>query len=187
MDSFKTIVQAINYLLKKTGQADKLKIVKLLFLADKLHLLKYARTITGDDFFAMKRGPVGSKTLDLLNQNMEYLDNTEIEYSKKYLQKIDALNYEAKRIESEYEMLSESDKTVLDEIALKFGKLSGGDLVELVHQYPEWKYHEDHFKERESSIKIKVEEMFSTIKLDKFNIDEDHIKESKDIYCGHFD
>ena len=47
---------------------DKGKACKLLFLADKLHLVRYSRPITGDRYWALEHGPVPSRLLVLLNQ-----------------------------------------------------------------------------------------------------------------------
>lgn len=39
-------------------KADLYAVMKMLYLADKTHLGKYGRTITGDDYVAMPKGPV---------------------------------------------------------------------------------------------------------------------------------
>lgn len=43
-------------------------VLKILYHADKLHLQRYGRLICGDDYVAMKHGPVPSGTYDLLKQ-----------------------------------------------------------------------------------------------------------------------
>src|SRR5260370_11079880 len=48
-------------------EVTKYKICKLLFLADKYHLVRYGRPITGDRICAMEYGPVPSVALDALN------------------------------------------------------------------------------------------------------------------------
>jgi hypothetical protein len=42
-----TIIQAIYYLLKRLGPRTKMELLKLVFLADKYHLLQYGRIVTG--------------------------------------------------------------------------------------------------------------------------------------------
>src|SRR4030042_4954455 len=66
------IIESLHYLLKKLQHADKLKLVKLLFFADKYHLLKYARQISGDNYHALPAGPIPSGALDILNFVSEY-------------------------------------------------------------------------------------------------------------------
>ena len=43
------------------------KLCKLLFLSDKLHLVRYGRPITGDSYAAMEHGPIPSCVLDILD------------------------------------------------------------------------------------------------------------------------
>ncbi len=183
----RTIVQAINYILKKTGKIDKLKIVKLVYLADKMHLILYGRTITGDSYCVMKNGPVGSTTLDILNENLEFLEDSDIEYSRKYLSKVplDSKLYEATNVASEYDFLSESDQTVLDRIITLFSKKSSLSLVELTHKYPEWKQYESEFmNQTRKHADIRVDELFSAIENDPLGIDPAQLQCSKEIFLG---
>jgi len=57
-----------NELIKKSPErrADLYKLLKILYFADKKHLAKYGRSITGDFYVAMKDGPVPSRTYDML-------------------------------------------------------------------------------------------------------------------------
>ena len=55
------LVQAIAYFAwKKVPQLTKLKTAKLLYFADKHHLLAHGRPILGDVYFCMPHGPVPS-------------------------------------------------------------------------------------------------------------------------------
>ena len=65
---FEKALAAIVYI-ASSGIEDltKYKICKLLFLADKYHLVRYGRPITGDRICAMEYGPVPSQTLNILN------------------------------------------------------------------------------------------------------------------------
>ena len=66
------IIESLHYLLKLLNNADKLKLVKLLYFADKYHLLKYGRQISGDSYFALPYGPIPSGALDILNFDSNY-------------------------------------------------------------------------------------------------------------------
>lgn len=57
-------VAAIGYLVRTTG-ADLYSVMKMLYLADKSHLAGYGRTISGDVYTAMKRGPVPERAYNL--------------------------------------------------------------------------------------------------------------------------
>lgn len=55
---------AIGYLVSRT-KADLYSVMKMLYLADKVHLTKYGRTIAGDDYVAMEKGPVPDRAYNL--------------------------------------------------------------------------------------------------------------------------
>ena len=64
--SCKKGTQALNYFArKKNGKINKMKAIKLIYLADRYHLRKYGRPVVGDDYWAMKYGPVASSTLNI--------------------------------------------------------------------------------------------------------------------------
>jgi uncharacterized phage-associated protein len=56
------------------GRADKYAILKILYFAEKKHLVEYGRLITDDRFAALKFGPVPSNSYDLLDYNREYFE-----------------------------------------------------------------------------------------------------------------
>ena len=58
-------IAAIAYLVKQTG-ASMYPVMKMMYLADKLHLGKYGRFISGDTYCAMAKGPVPSCTYRMI-------------------------------------------------------------------------------------------------------------------------
>ncbi len=184
-----TVVEALYYILTKIKRADKIKLVKLIYLADKLHLLRYGRTITNDDYYAMENGPVGTTVKDVLSFDSFNITSSGYKYASRLLKKIDKNNFEANpNAKVSFDMLSESDKGVLDFIIDKFGKMSQWKLVEYTHKYPEWYQYQDLFKEgltrRE---RIETKELLSTIKNDPLLVPKAHISESKKLLTGNFD
>jgi len=59
-------VEAILYIAKRVKTPTFHTISKVLYFADQEHVLKYGRFITGDEYVAMKHGPVPSATYDIL-------------------------------------------------------------------------------------------------------------------------
>jgi uncharacterized phage-associated protein len=81
-DEHITTLQALHYMLRRLGgPTQKLKLIKLSYLADKYHLLHFGRTITRDGFKAMKLGPVGSNALNLLSLNEDFLGQETIAHA----------------------------------------------------------------------------------------------------------
>ena len=64
---FDRSINSILYSLQKLGgSSDMHKICKILYFADQKHLSEYGRSITGDEYIAMKFGPVPSYIDDVL-------------------------------------------------------------------------------------------------------------------------
>lgn len=60
-------LEASAYLIRHwTGEKTVMKLIKLLYLADRYSIQKYRLPITGDSYFGMKDGPVLSTVLNLL-------------------------------------------------------------------------------------------------------------------------
>ena len=164
MKKFEATVEAINYILKRLGKTDKLTIIKLLYLADKCHLVRLGRTITEDEYYAMNSGPVGSLAKDILtnyDDNITFSDN-ESEYIKSLINPVDKYYYEYKNGIT-LQVLSESDYNALDIVLNKYFNFSSDDLVKITHNYPEWKQHESKLYDSRSEtkrVRIKNEELF---------------------------
>jgi uncharacterized phage-associated protein len=58
-------IAAIGYLVERTGET-MYPVMKMMYLADKLHLQRYGRFITGDQYCAMHQGPVPSGAYNML-------------------------------------------------------------------------------------------------------------------------
>ncbi|MDR3306077.1 MAG: SocA family protein [Endomicrobium sp.] len=167
-------VQTICYILSKLNipSVDKIKLIKLIFLADKYHLLNYARTITDDTYYAMPYGPVGGDTLNLLNKSLENPFFFLNEENHKVIKREDLCNFN---------MLSDTDKISLDIIIDKFAKYETWDLTNLSHEYPEWKKHKDYVLKKKARVALKTEELISVIPEDGFNIPEERLKILREI------
>lgn len=183
------VIEAIGYLLGKVGEATKLQIIKLIYLADKYHLMAYGRTITNDEYYAMKDGPVGSLVLDVLGFNDIVLQEDELKYAAKLIKRIGDKAFSINESPEEFSMLSQSDRKALDMIVEKFGSQSASQLRKFTHDYPEYAKYEELFQDNVVKRKrIKTEELISTLpNNDPFNIPQEHLEQSKEILTGNFD
>jgi len=128
--------QIAAYLLHRaSGRMPHLKLMKLMYLADRLCLENYDRPMSKDNFVSMDYGPVLSKTYDLMKGKVKsdawssYLspiDNNEISLAKEV-----GLTQLGK--------LSRADIKVLDEVCRRYGHINEFDLSELTHEFPEWR------------------------------------------------
>jgi uncharacterized phage-associated protein len=127
--------EALAYLVSKSPRGlDKYQLCKLLFLADKYHLIRYGRTITGDRYFAMPYGPVPSRILnqlDLLIDDPEDMPLLASALKVDYSPEIPLLLAANQRLE--FDNLSASDLEALDEVYARHGRKEFRDLKTLTH------------------------------------------------------
>ena len=109
---------------------------KVLYFADKRHLEHYGRFISGDNYVAMKHGPVPSVTCDILKavRNCGHpAFNTALleEFSRAIDIKSDY--YIVPKMEPRLEFLSESDVECLDYAISHYGNMSFEELTRASH------------------------------------------------------
>ncbi len=118
------------------GPMSYMKLIKLLYLADRTALLRWGRSITTDSYFSMDRGPVLSRVLDLAtdgeDQGAPSIWASHIGEPSHYEV---ALTRDPGRDE-----LSDAEMHVLKDVFQKHGSLGRWELVELTHKLPEWKH-----------------------------------------------
>jgi len=189
MNKIPVIVEALCYLLSKLKQADKIQLVKLMYLADKYHLMNYGRTISDDVFIALGNGPAGSRTMDVLEYDPYVLGDC-LSMAKGYFKKGKGHQYlVGDKCDAEsLEMLSESDIEALDFVINNFGTMDKWAVVNYTHTLREWKQFEHLFdsgKTKKES--LKTEDLLFPVGDRYFTISEEHIEESRKILTGTFD
>lgn len=108
-------VASIGYLVQKTG-ADLYSVMKMLYLADKLHLGRYGRTITGDSYTAMSKGPVPERAYNLCKYVRGSHDRFDPMPSARNILSMTDNNFEL-LVEPDLDELSLSDIEALEEVA----------------------------------------------------------------------
>jgi uncharacterized phage-associated protein len=158
--SYKKATQALNFLaLKKDGKINKMKAIKLVYLADRLHLRKYGRPIVGDVYWAMKLGPVGSCTKRVAELDMS---GDVLSYTKKYIQPIDDKKQFFVSLKSvDLDLFSKTDIECLESIYTTFGDRDQFELADLTHNYPEWKKHEKELKGGKKRVLMNYNDFFA--------------------------
>lgn len=156
---YKKITQALNYIAQKEGgKINYMKALKLLYLADRLHLRKYGRLITDDRLVAMKNGTLGSRARDIALKN-DSLSHEAYQYSENKIDRLGKYNIESKY--ASRESLSETDTECIDKIYSELGNRDQYYLGELTHDLPEWKRHEYPIMKGERKvISVKKEDLF---------------------------
>jgi uncharacterized phage-associated protein len=73
----------ILYIVSKAGTIDLHKLFKILYFAERDHLVMYGRKIVEDNYLAMTDGPVPSYIYDIFKKNPKCLSDEDIEFFEK--------------------------------------------------------------------------------------------------------
>lgn len=107
-----------------------MKLIKLLYLADRAALLQWGRPITFDSYVSMDQGPVLSRTYDLINHGSPPGRES---YWHKYISGPTQLDVSLAE-ECPDGGLSDADKKLLDQVFDRFGVMGRWDLVKWIHE-----------------------------------------------------
>jgi len=122
-------------LLERSGGAlPYMKLLKLLYLADRKALLELGRPITFDRYVSMKHGPVLSQTYDLIVAEEAPGERS---YWREHI--AEPRDYTVRlRGEAPRGALSPAQERVVDEVFAEFGAMDKWKLVAFTHGLPEW-------------------------------------------------
>ncbi|MCD6681163.1 MAG: SocA family protein [Burkholderiaceae bacterium] len=141
-NEIRTAQAAAFLLFRAGGKLPLIKLVKLLYLAERLSLKKYGEPITGDKLVSMPHGPVLSMTYDLINGALPSVDGGWESWISDRASHMVALRDRSRIRSPETDLLhlSESDLEVLNEVWNEFGHWDRWDLVRYTHSEacPEW-------------------------------------------------
>ena len=183
---YKKATQAINYLTKKEGgQIDKLKLIKLVYLADRYHLRRYGRPIMNDAYLAMPFGPVGSSLKDIAEFS-KFLDESERSYASSYIGLGGGVNTVVSIADVDNKVFSKSEIEALDFSYNKFGASAPFTLANITHRYPEWKKFKSALESKETTREtMSYVDFFdnpSDGKADSFALADDVLSASRELF-----
>ena len=152
---------AARFLKMRGGRMSYMKLLKLLYLADRKALVEHARPITYDRFVSMPQGPVLSQTYNLMVA--EETPSTRSNW-RQFIS--EPANFEVSLLcEPPNSELSPAQEQVIDAVFEQFGRMGRWKLVELKRQLPEWK------DPHGSSVPISVHELLRGAGLEEDEIE----------------
>jgi uncharacterized phage-associated protein len=108
-----------------------MKLLKLMYICDRESIRETGRPITGDVVCAMKRGPVLSRTLDLIK-------GTDV-HAGEWQAHIATDGYHAVLVKDPGRgLLSRCEVAKLNEVTSRYENNDEWDMVEITHKLPEW-------------------------------------------------
>jgi len=126
-----------------TKYLGKVKLMKLFYFLDFLHLKKYGAPITYDNYINLEHGPIPSGILNLVDSAIDDIDSSSLS---------DTISFETpantamKRMiparkfsEADKKYFSESQLQIMEEVARKFGNKNTKFIVDASHKESPWK------------------------------------------------
>jgi uncharacterized phage-associated protein len=130
--STKKTLQAVAVLLKlDRGRMGYLRLLKLLYIADRENVIRVGRPIVGTRTVAMNSGPLHSEVYNLIKG--EHVD------APMWADHIRKEGYEIELlIDPGVSELSAAEVRTLTAVSEKYSSFSEWDVVEVTHDFPEW-------------------------------------------------
>lgn len=157
----------LHFINKNGGSIDLLKLMKLIWMSDRIHLNKYGRLISQDSYYALPLGPVPSNIYDKSKKGNEFTKKTGYNISSTQMS-ID-------------DFFSKSDVEVMEYVWNKFNTKDGLPFSDYSHNFPEWKRFEKELNNFPSSYNIVIQDFFQFPDFSEFEdfLSKDEIEESK--------
>lgn len=132
---FDRSLQAAAYFVKLAGGVEyHLRLLKLLYIADRHYLLSYGEMITGDHVVALKHGPVLTNIFDLIKGRGVRADKWAC-----HLQTLPESHKIRLIDDPRTGSLCRASQKLLDDVYTQYGRMSRFQLRDLTHTFPEWK------------------------------------------------
>ena len=178
--------QVINYFAQKEGgRIGKLKLIKLVYLADRYHLRKYGRPLLSDAYYAMPLGPVGSSLKDIAEFS-DFLGSEELDYADRFLARGGERHTVVSVEKLDEAVFSESELEALGFSSSEFGGFSADRLVDLTHRYPEWTRFKSALESGETTRELMSYADFfgnpADGQVDKFSLDQETLAAAKGVF-----
>ncbi len=126
---------AAYFLLRRGERMSHLKLMKLLYLADREAMDKYSMPISGDKMASLPNGPVLSMTLDYMNGALKSQQGGwEYWISDKANHEVTLKNHIDNISRQSFDELSDADIEILDTIWDQFGSMTRWEIKDYTHE-----------------------------------------------------
>lgn len=135
-DERKATATAAVFLREHGNRMPYMKLIKLMYFAERESLRRFGRPVFGDRYFSLPHGPVVSTVLDLIKREANPVDEHRNLWSK-FIQR---QGYDVTLASAaDLGCLSDAELEMLSEIATVFHALDQWQLRDLTHALPEFK------------------------------------------------
>lgn len=195
LNNYDKITQVLNFFVRKNANSriQKLKAIKLIWAADRYHLRKYGRLVSGDEYVAMRFGPVASNADNIANNDTMWLSDDIVDNAKKFVKPSPDRKVVYSHSDVVGSLFSKTDLEALEFAWKEFGQFDGFQIADISHDYPEWSKHQDDIElgvQRRKNIDpidfFDNPTKLTHLQKDPFVLDDEILKDSKEVYTGAF-
>ena len=119
------------------GSVSYMKLIKLLYIADREALFTNGVRLTTDRHFSMKKGPVCSRILSMIKTDLLFDESRTFAKTFKLAEDY-AIALKEDR-PTDFKELSRHEKQILESVLERYGHMTQWKLVDVVHTFAEWK------------------------------------------------
>jgi len=120
------------------GQTEILKLIKLMYFAERESFTRYGEPMTGDSFYSLDHGPILSRTLDHVNNLTDSVPGGWESWIKDREDHLVSLQDDGDPTDK-LTLLSDADLEILTDIWASYGKYTASQLRNLSHEIcEEW-------------------------------------------------
>ena len=118
------------------GSMSYMKLIKLMYLVEHSAILTWGSSVTFDHFVSMPRGPVMSRTLDLLTEEPQPRGDSV--FHQHVSSPNSSFDVELLLVNHNYDSLSSAEVNLIGEVYSRYGSMSRWEIVEYTHKLREW-------------------------------------------------
>ena len=151
---------AVAFIAKANRPIGRLKLLKLMYLAEREAMRRFLLPIIGDDIFAMRQGMALANTARLARGKGE----VDGDWNQHIVRTAEGLGTRKAVAARSLDCLDEGDLTVIHSVWECYGHMTQDELVHVVHhQLPEYKQHWDDAAHKTHAVPVAYETLYRTI------------------------
>lgn len=141
-NELKTTMMAMEFLERaKNKTMSYMKLIKLMYLADRRVIELHNKRISYDTYYNMKNGVILSDTLYTMREAHKPHHKEEWSLWDYYIRKNNTYNLKIRGNETKINVLSEKELEVIEYISTKYGDMDVWDLIDnVIHKLSEWEH-----------------------------------------------